>query len=218
MNSLILFPSQSIIAVVITSWQQAGNLSLRAHLKRTLIMRISKRIPGVALLATVSSAAWLALSGCDQAAPTSSPAPQTNPASQMMPPAGGGAPVVDETGPHAAGKKVFASAGCGRCHRINGAAGPGGGGPGMGMGMGMPGGGGPGGPGGPGMGPGGPPGGGPGGRGPGGPGGRAPDLGKVGDDAEHTVEWLAAFVRDPKSQKADARMPAFGAEKIGRAH
>jgi len=67
------------------------------------------------------------------------------------------------------------------------------------------------------MGPGGPPGGGPGGRGPGGPGGRAPDLGKVGDDAEHTVEWLAAFVRDPKSQKADARMPAFGAEKINDA-
>jgi mono/diheme cytochrome c family protein len=35
-------------------------------------------------------------------------------------------------------------------------------------------------------------------------------LGKVGADPEHTVEWLVAFISDPKSKKPDARMPAFG--------
>ena len=94
------------------------------------------------------------------------------------------------------------------------------GGPPGGMGPGMPGGTGPepggAGPGGPrpgGAGPGGPGGsggpGGPGGRGPGGPGGGAPDLGKIGADPEHTVEWLVEFIRDPKSKKPDAHMPGF---------
>ena len=87
---------------------------------------------------------------------------------------------------------------------------PGGGGPG-GPGPGGPGGPPPGGPGAQGGPPGGPPGG-PGGRGPGGF-SRPPDLGKVGADPEHTVEWLVAFIRDPKSKKPDARMPPY-AEKI----
>jgi mono/diheme cytochrome c family protein len=47
----------------------------------------------------------------------------------------------------------------------------------------------------------------------GGPPGRAPDLGKVGADPEHTVEWLTKFISAPKSVKPDARMPGF-ADKI----
>lgn len=169
-------------------------------------MRLSNRTTFLSLLATIASAAWLILSGCDRVAPTPGPTPPaTTP--MMSPPGGGAAGPVDETGPFAAGKKIFASSGCGRCHRINGAPGPGGGGP-M-PSMSPPGGGGPGGPGPAGPGPGGP-----GGRGPGGPGGRAPDLGKIGDDPEHTVEWLAAFIRDPKSKKPDARMPPFPAQRI----
>jgi cytochrome c1 len=31
------------------------------------------------------------------------------------------------------------------------------------------------------------------------------------------VEWLSAFIRDPKSKKDDARMPPFPAEKISDA-
>lgn len=127
-------------------------------------------------------------------------------------------PAIDETGPFAAGKKVFAANGCGRCHRM--AGGPGG--PQMAQGFGgpPPGAPGPGGPpeGAPGAGgpppggPGGPPGGpGQGGPGPGGPrGGRAPDLSKIGADPEHTVEWLMDFVRNPKAINPDAKMPAFG--------
>jgi cbb3-type cytochrome oxidase cytochrome c subunit len=38
---------------------------------------------------------------------------------------------------------------------------------------------------------------------------QAPDLGKVGKDPEHTVEWLMAYVRNPKSEKPDAKMPPF---------
>lgn len=180
-------------------------------------MRFPNQITSSSILAIGTLAACFGLSGCDKAAPTSTP-PMTS-AGPMMP-AGGGAP-VDETGPYAAGKKVFASSNCGRCHQINGAPGPGGGGGPPMMAGGPPGGGGPGGPGpggpaqgGPGSGgPGGFPGGpgGPGGRG---PGGRAPDLGKVGANPDHTVEWLIAFIRDPKSQKPDARMPPFPAEKI----
>ncbi len=170
-------------------------------------MCISKRIPAAALLATVASAAWIGLSGCDKAAPTS-PSPPPGPTVDMMQ-MGGPAP-IDEKAPFAAGKKVFASNGCGRCHRINGAPGPGS--PMMGMGPGGPPGPGPGGPGPGGPGPG-SPGFGP-GPGPGGPGRGAPDLGKVADDAEHTVEWLSEFIRDPKSKNPDARMPPFPAEKI----
>jgi cbb3-type cytochrome oxidase cytochrome c subunit len=62
--------------------------------------------------------------------------------------------------------------------------------------------------------------GGPGGRPPmGGPGGmmggrRAPDLGKVGGEPGHTVDWFVKYIRNPKSVKPDARMPAFDDKKI----
>jgi cbb3-type cytochrome oxidase cytochrome c subunit len=39
--------------------------------------------------------------------------------------------------------------------------------------------------------------------------GRGPDLGKVAQNPEHTVEWLMKYVRNPKSVKPEARMPAF---------
>jgi len=47
---------------------------------------------------------------------------------------------------------------------------------------------------------------------PGGPpggmmGGRGPDLGKAGRDSEHTVAWLAEFIKNPRSKKPEARMP-----------
>jgi mono/diheme cytochrome c family protein len=47
--------------------------------------------------------------------------------------------------------------------------------------------------------------------GPGGKGGRrrGPDLSHVGSDAEHSVDWLAQHVRDPKAHKPDSRMPSF---------
>ena len=40
-------------------------------------------------------------------------------------------------------------------------------------------------------------------------GNQAPDLGKVGQEPAHTVEWFMAYVRNPKSQKPDAKMPSF---------
>lgn len=50
---------------------------------------------------------------------------------------------------------------------------------------------------------------------PGGPnpgyGSRGPDLSKVGANPTHTAEWLADYIRDPKSKRPDAKlMPAFG--------
>jgi mono/diheme cytochrome c family protein len=49
---------------------------------------------------------------------------------------------------------------------------------------------------------------------PGGPGiggSRGPNLAKIGAAPGHTAEWLADFIRDPKSQRPDASslMPAF---------
>jgi mono/diheme cytochrome c family protein len=47
----------------------------------------------------------------------------------------------------------------------------------------------------------------------GGPGkkkGGGPDLSKVAADPEHTAEWLAEHVRDPRSHRPDSRMPRFG--------
>ena len=48
---------------------------------------------------------------------------------------------------------------------------------------------------------------------PGGPslgGSRGPDLSKVGANPKHTAEWLADYIRDPKSKRPDAKlMPAF---------
>jgi len=39
---------------------------------------------------------------------------------------------------------------------------------------------------------------------------RGPDLSHAGSDPKHTPEWLAAFIKDPSSQKPGSRMPAFG--------
>jgi mono/diheme cytochrome c family protein len=56
------------------------------------------------------------------------------------------------------------------------------------------------------------PGGGPPGRGGRGPGG--PDLTSVGAEAEHTKQWIADHIRNPKTHKQQSRMPAYGPEKI----
>ena len=45
-------------------------------------------------------------------------------------------------------------------------------------------------------------------------GGKAPDLTHVGAEAEHTAEWLAAHVQDPKVHNPGSKMPAFRG-KIG---
>jgi cbb3-type cytochrome oxidase cytochrome c subunit len=39
--------------------------------------------------------------------------------------------------------------------------------------------------------------------------GKGPDLAKVGADPNHTVEWLAEHIRNPKAHKPESRMPAF---------
>jgi len=41
----------------------------------------------------------------------------------------------------------------------------------------------------------------------GGRGGRGPDLSTIGRN--HDEDWLVGFVRNPKSQKPDSRMPKF---------
>jgi mono/diheme cytochrome c family protein len=38
---------------------------------------------------------------------------------------------------------------------------------------------------------------------------RGPDLGKVGANPDHTVEWLIAFIKNPKASKPQSRMPGF---------
>jgi len=40
-------------------------------------------------------------------------------------------------------------------------------------------------------------------------GGRGPDLGMVGKDPSHTVDWLMEHVRNPKTHKPNSNMPAF---------
>ncbi|HEV8062638.1 MAG TPA: c-type cytochrome [Gemmataceae bacterium] len=40
-------------------------------------------------------------------------------------------------------------------------------------------------------------------------GGKAPNLAKVAADPEHTKEWLADHIRDPKSHKPQSTMPKF---------
>jgi mono/diheme cytochrome c family protein len=50
---------------------------------------------------------------------------------------------------------------------------------------------------------------------PGGPsrgGSKGPDLSKVGAAPGHTAEWLADYIRDPKSKRAESKMPAFGSK------
>ena len=48
---------------------------------------------------------------------------------------------------------------------------------------------------------------------PGGPGiggSKGPNLSKIGAEPGRTAEWIADFIRDPKSKRADAKMmPAF---------
>ena len=115
-------------------------------------------------------------------------------------------------GPFTGGKKVFADSGCARCHTIDGVRLVGKAGP---MGGSFPGPGGfPGAAGGPPMGFPGPGGGPPMGGFPGGGGGgkgrkAPPDLGKVGKDPSHTVEWLMKYIHNPKSIDKKAKMPAF---------
>jgi cbb3-type cytochrome oxidase cytochrome c subunit len=36
-----------------------------------------------------------------------------------------------------------------------------------------------------------------------------PDLGKVGNDPVHTVDWLTKYIRKPKSVDPDSTMPSF---------
>jgi mono/diheme cytochrome c family protein len=102
-------------------------------------------------------------------------------------------PVLEETEPHAAGKKVYNANGCARCHTMGGTqAGPPIGGP--------P-------PGGPPMG--GPPMGGPPMGGPPMP-NKGPDLAKVASKGEkRDVEWFIAYVSNPKKTNPEARMPPF---------
>jgi cbb3-type cytochrome oxidase cytochrome c subunit len=47
--------------------------------------------------------------------------------------------------------------------------------------------------------------------------GRGPDLGKVGENPEHTEQWLADHIRNPKSHKPQSRMPPFDENKINDA-
>ena len=90
----------------------------------------------------------------------------------------------------AEGRKVYDSK-CARCHAINGEGGSSGSG-----GFGGPGGERPSGPGRPG------------GRG----WGKGPDLGHIGVD--HTADWIADHVRDPRKHKQLSTMPKFSEEKI----
>jgi hypothetical protein len=167
--------------------------------------------------AALLGAVWLSLVGCDSSEPN--PSAITNSAStgskgppQMAGTPGAqdqGAPTIEDTGPHAAGKKVFRSLHCAVCHPLPGMHAL----PGMaatavfgtmaappGPGERPPGN------------PAGPP------AGPGGFGGslpqRPPSLLKVGADPGHTVEWLMAQIRDPKSHNPESRMPAYDESKI----
>lgn len=97
----------------------------------------------------------------------------------------------------AAGKKVYSDNNCVRCHKL--------GETGAGM-MAAPPSGGP------------PPAGGPGGGAPRGGGfGRGPELTKVGANPEHTKQWIAEHIRNPRAHKPQSRMPGFGPEKISDA-
>lgn len=147
------------------------------------------------------------------------PTTDGKPTGQAAPPP----PPVD-TGPKHAGRVVYDSNGCAKCHTVDAMGGPGGppGGPPGGFPGGPPGGGGPGGPPGGGGGPGGPPGGGggppmpPGGGGPGGPPGGGygggVSLAKIG--GSHDKKWIIAHIRDPQADKPQSKMPKFGEDRI----
>ena len=156
-------------------------------------------IEGFAALGAV----WLLLAGCDSLKPNPSAGTSSALTGGKGPPqmAGTsgvqdqGAPTVEDSEPHAAGKKVFRSQHCAVCHPLPGMAGP------AALGtMGAP------------RGPGGPP------VGPGGIAGsgppRPPSLAKVGADPKHSVEWLMAQIRDPKSHNSESHMPAYDDSKI----
>ena len=40
-------------------------------------------------------------------------------------------------------------------------------------------------------------------------GGKAPDLSHIGSDPTHTAGWIAEYANNPKSKKADSKMPAM---------
>ena len=101
--------------------------------------------------------------GCKPSEETATPVPAPVP---------GAGVALDESGPHAAGKRVFNTQGCRNCHTIGADAS------------------------------------GPAKQGKGGK-TQGPDLASVAKDPEHTSEWLADFVRDPKSKYSSSRMPAF---------
>jgi mono/diheme cytochrome c family protein len=46
-------------------------------------------------------------------------------------------------------------------------------------------------------------------------GGRGPDLSRVGTNPSHTVEWISEHIRNPRSHRANSRMPGYE-EKISR--
>jgi mono/diheme cytochrome c family protein len=125
---------------------------------------------------TQRSVGWLVglgmvgvLFGCNQAgAPPSAGPPAGQPPDQPAQ-----AEFDEESGPFAAGKKVFVAGGCFRCHAIDGVHGPAAALPGLT-------------------------------RGP-----KGPDLGKVGRDPKHSVEWFEKLVRNPKAVRDQAKMPAF---------
>jgi cbb3-type cytochrome oxidase cytochrome c subunit len=155
-----------------------------------------------AVLAAVISVFALLTAGCQQKNSSGSTAPSSNETA--------GSPTSAGSTELAAGRQIFNSTGCARCHAINGQ--------GVDAGGRFPGGP-PGGPGVDGSGGSGGSGaepprdsGGSGGRG---RGGRGPDLGHVG--AEHTADWIAEHVRDPQSHKPRSRMPKFPEEKISEA-
>lgn len=174
--------------------------------------------------------AMLLLSGCDQATAPAPVAANSPPPPPPPPPAPMAAPVTSNPVPMPAAqsqtgtaatatspvetatpgadefadaRSLFDNHGCKRCHSLDPNAGPPdfAGGP-------PPGGPPPGGPGGPGGfgGPGGPP--------------RGPSLAHVGANPEHTAEWIAAHIRDPKAHNPRSRMPGFAdkmsAEEIDR--
>lgn len=136
-------------------------------------------------LAGLLGLAFLVLAGCKKEDPppqggTGNPPPGFPP---MMAP-----PILEETGPHAAGKKVYNVNGCAKCHTMGGPQG----GPAMG----------------------GPPKGGPPLGGP--PGGmppmpnKGPDLVKVaGKGEKRNVEWFVTYVSNPKKVNPEAKMPPF---------
>jgi cbb3-type cytochrome oxidase cytochrome c subunit len=132
--------------------------------------------------------AVLVVVGCNKKGGPQATSPVLDPAAQANVQGPGGAGAQDLP----AGRKIFDSVGCARCHSMGGA--PGASGPPQG---GPP----PGGPPGPGGGP---------GRGM----NRGPDLAHVGKDPAHTAEWISAHIRNPKTHKPDSRMPPFGEDKL----